>query len=127
MPDPINVAGIFHDVTGKPFNSDRTAVRRLNQLLKLEEHMLVILPIDKLRATQPTVNADYKEAALRHLPGESTFPPATVKYKSIYYITDGHHRLVALHFMGATRALVRLYALDGDTQTDMPILDFLGL
>lgn len=127
MPGTIDVTGIFHDVTGKPFNSDRKARRLLNRKIDTEDHIIVELPIHRLRATQPHVNDDYIEASLRHCPGSCTFAPAIVKYQQIYYVTDGHHRIVALHSYGATFVAVRLFDLDGDTQTDMPILDFLGI
>lgn len=127
MPEQIDVTGIFHDVTGKPFNSDRKACRTLNRMIDKRDHIIVELPIHRLRATQRYVNDDYVEASLRHRPGTPDFSPAVIKYNQIYYVTDGHHRIVALHSFGAILVAVRLFDLDGDTQTDMPILEFLGI
>lgn len=121
----VDLSFIFHDVTGKPFNCDRDAVRRLNRMIDTHDHLEVMLPIHILRATQPRVNKDYDEAAERHRAGDPHRLPAVVKYQGLYYVTDGHHRLVAVHMGGSTTAAVRLFDLDGDTQMDMPLIDFL--
>ena len=121
----VDLSFIFHDVTGKPFNCDRDAVRRLGRMIDTQDHIEVVLPIQILRATQPRVNKDYDEAAARHRPECPYRLPAVVKYQGLYYVTDGHHRLVAVHMAGSTTAMVRLFDLDGDTQTDMPLIDFL--
>ena len=122
----VDLSFIFHDVTGKPYNCDRDAVRRLNRMLDTGDHIEAELPIHILRATQPRVNNDYAEAAARHADGDPHALPAIVKYQGLYYITDGHHRIVDAHMAGMVTVAVRLFDLDGDTQTDMPLLDFLA-
>lgn len=121
----VDLSFIFRDVTAKPFNCDKSAIRQLNRLIDTQDHLEVELPIALLYATQPRVNKDYQEAAQRHCPKNPYSLPAVVKYLGFYYVTDGHHRLVAWHYSGHVCAKVRLFDLDGDTQTDMPLLDFL--
>lgn len=122
----VDLSFIFHDVTAKPYNSDRAAVRLLNQMMDKNNHLVVELPIQIMRATQPRVNKDFAEAARRHAPKCPHHLPAVVKYQGLYYVADGHHRIVARHAEGYSEASVRLFDLDGDTQTYMPLLDFLA-
>ena len=122
----VDLSRVFHDVTGKPFNSDRMTVRRLNRMIDEDDHLLVELPIRIMRATQARVNEDFQEAAARHSRGDDRDLPAVVKHEGTYYVTDGHHRLVCRHHEGHHSARVRLFDLDGDTQTDMPLIDFLA-
>lgn len=122
QPARISVAGVFRDVTGKPFYADRYAVRLLNCLFRTGEFLTVKLPIFRLNATQTDVSSDFREAPRRYH-GAHDRLPAVVKYDGRYYIVDGHHRLMATADAGATTAAVRLYDLDGDTQQDFPLLD----
>lgn len=116
---------VFHDVVGKPYNSDRIACRKLNRLIDNEIYHEVDLYIKRLKATQAKINEDYHKAVDRYDPKCPLRLPAVVKYQDLYYISDGHHRLVSLSKQGAITAKVRLYDLDGTTQIEMPILDFL--
>lgn len=125
MDENVPVTGVFQDVTGKPFNNDRTAVRRLNKMLDEGDCLLVALPIARLNATQAEVNGDFREAARKRL-GDGYDLPAVVKYKGRYYVTDGHHRLMGAAAEGKSSAPVRLFDLDGDTQLDFPLLDYNG-
>jgi len=123
--DVVDLSFIFHDVTGKPFNADRAATRHLNRLMDKNRYITADLPIHILRATQPRVNRDYAKAARRYSKQSAGFLPAVVKYQGIFYVTDGHHRIVARHAEGNPCVKVRLFDLDEDTQTDMPLIDFL--
>lgn len=125
MTESVSVAGVFRDVTGKPFNSDRDAIRQLNRMTDHDDYLLVSLPIAHLNATQPTVHDDFRAAARRRY-GDGYDLPAVVKYRGLYYITDGHHRLMGAAADGFSSASVRLYDLDGDTMLDFPLLDRMG-
>ena len=125
MDESVPVTGVFHDVTGKPFNSDRAAVRRLNKMLDKGDFVMVSLPIARLNATQSTVNGNFREVVHRRQ-HDGYDLPAVVKYKERYYVTDGHHRLMAAAADGKSSALVRLFDLDGNTQLDFPLLDRIG-
>lgn len=120
-----SVAGVFHDVAGKPFNGDRAATRRLNQLMAGGAYLTVALPVDRLNATQAEVNGDYLMAPDRYA-GAGDALPAVVKYQGRYYVTDGHHRLMAAAHHGIAAPAVRLYDLDGDTVVEFPLLDGLA-
>jgi len=123
--DVVDLSFIFHDVTGKPFNGDRPAIRLLNSLMDKNRYITAELPIHILRATQPRVNRDYAKAARRYSKQSTGYLPAVVKYQGIFYVTDGHHRIVAKHSEGSHCVKVRLFDLDEDTQTDMPLIEFL--
>ena len=121
----VDLRFVFHDVTGKPFNCDKAMVRQLNRMIDTCDHLIVELPIHILRATQARVNDDFRDAAARHVRGTDEDFPAVVKHLGLYYVTDGHHRIVCRHHEGCPVVTVRLFDLDGDTQTDMPLIDFL--
>jgi hypothetical protein len=121
----VSVAGVFRDVTGKPFNGDRAAVRLLNRMFAEGDCLTVSLPLVRLNATQPDVGGDFAGVPGRYGADEPDALPAVVKYRGSYYITDGHHRLMAEAADGATSSAVRLFDLDGDTQTDFPLLDLM--
>lgn len=125
MSSDVSVAGVFRDVAGKPFNSDRAAAKRLNRMMASEGFLVVSLPISRLYATQATVNGDYRGSSGNHR-GDGYDLPAVVKYHGLYYVTDGHHRLMDEAADGHGVASVRLFDLDGDTQTDFPLLECLG-
>jgi hypothetical protein len=118
----VSVAGIFMDVTGKPFNADRAATRLLNRMMDAGEYLVVRLPILRIIATQEFVNSDFREAARRSR-GDENDLPCVVKYNGRFYATDGHHRLMDAASDGASSAPLRLYDLDGNTQLDFPLLD----
>jgi hypothetical protein len=110
------------DVTGKPFNADRTAIRLLNRMMEAEDCLIVRFPIARMCATQDFVNDDFREASQR-IREDGYDLPCLVKYNGRYYVTDGHHRLMDLAADGISSPEVRLYDLDGDTQLDFPLLD----
>ena len=113
QPARISVAGVFRDVTGKPFYADRAAVILLNRLFRIEEFLTVRLPIFRLNATQTDVSSDFREAPRRYH-GAHDRLPAVVKYDGRYYIVDGHHRLMAAADAGAANpALHRRQLLPG--------------
>ncbi len=122
MSDKVSVSGVFMDVVGKPFNADRTATRLLNRMIAAGDYLVVRLPISRIYATQPFVNADFHEARERDR-GDENDLPCVVKYNGRFYVTDGHHRLMDAAADGASSAPLRLYDLDGDTQLDFPLLD----
>lgn len=122
MSTKITVIGVFRDVTGKPFNADRKAIRLLNWMYDLGDHLLVRLPIARLNATQPEVHADTGFVRERY-EGARDADPAVVKYEGAYYLVDGHHRTMEAAKAGETTIQVRLFDLDMDTQLDFPLLD----
>ena len=124
MRQTVSVAGIFRDVTGKPFNANQRVMKRLNRMIATEACHVVTLPIAHLNATQDSVNADFHEAAQKQL-GDGADLPAVVKYKTAFYVIDGHHRLVDAAFSGRTLADVRLFDLDGNLQLDFPLVDLM--
>lgn len=118
----VSVSGVFRDVTGKPFNADRTATRLLNRMMAAGDYLIVRIPISRINATQPFVNPDFHEAAGRSR-GDENDLPSVVKYNGGFYTTDGHHRLMDYASEGISSPPMRLYDLDGDTQLDFPLLD----
>lgn len=122
MTDTLPVAGVFMDVTGKPFNADRAAIRLLNRKMDAGDYLTVRLSISRMIATQSHVNADFRESAQRSR-GDGRDLPCVVKYNGRFYVTDGHHRLMSSAFDNISSASVRLFDLDGDTQLDFPLLD----
>lgn len=122
MTKMVSVASVFMDVSGKPFNADRTAVRLLNRMMAAEDHLIVRLPISRMIATQDSVNHDFRGSS-RQVRDDGCDLPCVVKYNGRYYVTDGHHRLMDLAADGISSPEVRLYDLDGDTQLNFPLLD----
>lgn len=118
----VSLRGTFRDVTGKPFNGDTGATRLLNALTRERRFLVATLPIALLNATQDVVNADFPDSAERYR-GCDDADPAVVKYRGLFYVTDGHHRIMSAAADGMTTIQVRLYDLDGDTQTDFPLLE----
>lgn len=118
----VPVAGVFRDVTGKPFNADREAIRTLNRMMDRGDHLSVRLPIARLNATQPGVHPGFKRVRERYS-GAIDADPAVVKYQGSYYLVDGHHRTMDAAARGETTIRVRLFDLDLDTQLDFPLLD----
>jgi Putative ParB-like nuclease len=118
-----SVIGIFRDVTGKPFNESSHAIRILNAMFAENDFLSVNLPIARLNATQSTVNANFTEASQKYTVHDKDRMPAVVKYEDQYYVTDGHHRIMAMAAQGMSQVPVRLYDLDGNTQTFFPLLD----
>jgi len=119
----ISLAGTFRDVTAKPFNGDRSALRILNQKIATEDHHVVSLPVHRLNATQPHVNDNYRMVPYRYLAGDEKCLPAVVKYEGHFYVVDGHHRIMERVSVGQAIVRVRLFDLDGDTKTEFPLLD----
>lgn len=120
----VPLAGIFMDVTRKPFNADRAATRLLNRMMDAGDYLIVRLPISRIIATQEFVSPDFHEAAQRSR-GDENDLPCVVKYHGRFYATDGHHRLMDAASVGASSTPLRLYDLDGDTQLDFLLLDSL--
>ncbi|MCC7304772.1 MAG: ParB N-terminal domain-containing protein [Alphaproteobacteria bacterium] len=116
------VEGPFRDVTGKPFNSDPMAIRSLNRMMDNQDYLEVELPVSKLNATQDQVNDDFREAG-KDIKNDGYDLPAVVKYEGQYYVTDGHHRIMASSSEGNSVVKVRLFDIDGDTETDFPLID----
>lgn len=114
--------GTFRDVTGKPYNGEPATVRLLNLLFREQRFLKVSLPIRSLNATQDTVNVDFRTSRERYA-GTEDARPAVVKYQGRFYVPDGHHRIMAAAADGETCVEVRLYDLDGDTQTEFPLLE----
>ena len=115
---------VFRDVEkGKPWNAVHDdKFRRINRLMSRDQWLDVELPIDRLIATQKTVNPDFAESAARWIPDGHGLP-AVVKYDGRYYVTDGHHRLAASGERGERTSRVRLFDGDNNTQTEFPLLD----
>jgi hypothetical protein len=118
----ISLAGIFYDITRKPFYKDMDAIRLLNYLMEQPQRPSVILPIAKLNATQTHVNDDYDRVFTRYKPCDKDVHPAVVKYQSKFYVVDGHHRIYAQYRYGKKVVEVGLLDLDRNTQFDMPLL-----
>ena len=117
--DRLSVASAFHDVSGKPWYSDKEAIRALNRMLDAQTWQETVVPIHRLIATQAYVNADFRqaaEAASRKDDGMAL--PAVVQYDGRLYITDGHHRLFRDSRDGRYVASVRLFDLDAVLNPD---------
>lgn len=119
---PVPTARVFRDVLRKAYNSDRAAVPKLNRMMDLRMHEVVTLPISRLNATQEHVNHDYRRAARRRATGRIDDLPCVVRHQGLFYVTDGHHRIMAASERGGS-VQVRLFDLDGDLQTVFPLLD----
>lgn len=115
----------FKDYKGPEYYGDKKATKLLNTLTDTKDFIPAELPISRLIATQPEVNDDFRET-LNNIKNDGYDLPAIVKYKGGYFIADGHHRLTAMADRGDTNAKVRLFDLDGDTQTSFPLLDELN-
>lgn len=124
--DPTKTQNIFRDVTGKPFNADQKATKRLNRMMANNSYIDVKLPTNRINATQESVHPGFAEnTANRYLEGAGGVEaPAVVKYKGQYYATDGHHRITTAAVRDGKDVRVRLYDLDGTTDTSTPLLDF---
>ena len=107
-----DIAHLFRDVARKPFNDDRSATIRLNRMIDAQDHREAIVPIRRLFATQSSVNDDFASVGDRHPPDSPYRLPAVVRYLGGLYVTDGHHRIVALAVHGNAYAAVRLFDLD---------------
>jgi hypothetical protein len=118
----VPTADVFRDVLRKAYNSDRAAVAKLNRMMDLRMHEVVTLQIARLNATQKHVNHDYRRAARRRATGRIDDLPCVVRHLGLFYVTDGHHRIMAAAD-AATSVRVRLFDLDGDLQTEFPLLD----
>lgn len=121
---PKSLSRVFRDVTRKPFHDDRAAIRLLNRKTDEGDCLFVSIPIARLNATQSTVNDDFREAPRRYADDDSVALPAVVKFHGRYYVTDGHHRIMAAADIGEITIAVRLFDLDDDTQTDFPLLSW---
>lgn len=119
---PVPTAGVFRDVLRKAYNADRAAVSKLNRMMDLRMHEVVSLPISRLNATQEHVNHDYRRAARRRATGAVDDLPCVVRHKGLFYVADGHHRIMTASESGPY-ARVRLFDLDGDLQTEFPLLE----
>lgn len=119
-----DVASVFRDVAGKPFNADRDATIRLNRLMDARGHREAVVPIRRLFATQRRVNDDFASARDRHAPDSPYRLPAVVRYRGALYVTDGHHRIVAAAVDGHAYADVRLFDLDGSWEA-APLLEMM--
>ena len=119
-----DIAHLFRDVARKPFNDDRSATIRLNRMIDAQDHREAIVPIRRLFATQSSVNDDFASVGDRHPPDSPYRLPAVVRYLGGLYVTDGHHRIVALAVHGNAYAAVRLFDLDGSWEA-APLLEIM--
>lgn len=92
------------------------------QLRRMTRNAPVVwISLGKLTATQPEVG---REDVRPHVTNRRLVPvgatrgsglidlPVVVRYRDVYYIRDGHHRLTAARLRGESRARVRLVDLD---------------
>ena len=121
-PGTIDIAHIFRDVRGKPFNADHCATIRLNRMMDARDHREAVVPIRRLFATQRAVNDDFGYVQTRHPDGDPYRLPAVVRYDGALYVTDGHHRIVARAIAGECFVEIRLFDLD-DMDEDAPLLE----
>lgn len=78
----------------------------------------VELPISSMYASQSSVNPDFRSVAN----GESPF---VIRKGGDYFLQDGHHRAMRAASEGNQTMPVRLVDLDGDRQTEFPLLDIM--
>lgn len=119
-----DIAHLFRDVRGKPFNADRGATVRLNRMMEARDHREAVIPIRRLFATQHAVNEDFRSVPARHAEGDPYRLPAVVRHDGGFYVTDGHHRIVARAVAGFAHVEVRLFDLDG-ADIGAPLLELM--
>jgi hypothetical protein len=113
--DPTITGWTFRDMR-KP-DLSREDNKRLQSMFDRTAWQEVELPISRMIATQPTVNADF--AVTRSSEGRL---PTVVQKNNELFVRDGHHRLVKAAEAGNTKARVALLNLDPRTET--PLLDY---
>jgi len=91
--------------------------KRIQSMFDRTAWQEVELPIGRMIATQPTVNADFAET----LTSQDRLPTVVQKGNELF-VRDGHHRLVKASEAGSTKAKVALINLD--PRTEAPLLDY---
>lgn len=119
----IEIAGIFRDISRKPYYGDQAAVRKLNARFAARDGRVAEIPISRLIATQATVRSDYDESWQRYNDTLPTDLPVVIRYDNAFYVSDGHHRIVAQHHKGVKVVRVFLIDLDDMGEIEMPLLE----
>lgn len=112
MSDPTQTGWTFRDVS-KPITTKADNRRISGDTSRIEE-----VPINRLYATQPTVNTDF--ATTSSSAGEM---PLVVRKGGKMFVQDGHHRLTKQAEGGAQTAAVRFIDLD-NADTSTPLLEW---
>lgn len=119
-PDPTRTGWTFRDVA-RPHNMmEKGDWRMYEAMRKGGEWLDVELPIRSMYATQEKVNPDFMSPV-----GKNVDPPVVMKKGGKYFVQDGHHRLTKAAQEGKQTAPVRLIDIDGTTQTEFPLLEWL--
>jgi len=117
MSDPTKTGWTFRDVRKPKLSTDDEArVQRMFDRVAWQE---AELPIGRMIATQPNVNADFAET----LSSQDLLPTVVQKGNELF-VRDGHHRLVKAAESGNTKAKVALINLD--QRTEAPLLDYVA-
>lgn len=119
-----NTAWVFKDVKHVHPRMERGDWAEVTRASKNDEGVMEVeLPIHSINASQPSVNPDFAKPISE---GKNTKAPFVIKKGGEYYLQDGHHRLTKAAFEGRQTAPVRLLDLDGTTQTDFPLIDYMN-
>lgn len=113
--DPTQTGWTFRDMR-RPVLEDGDE-KRIQAAFDRVQWQEAELPIGRMIATQPTVNADFAET----LSSQDLLPTVVQKGNELF-VRDGHHRLVKAAEAGNTRAKVALINLDPRTET--PLLEY---
>lgn len=116
--DPTETGWVFKDVIGKNQKMERHDFSRINSATDSKKWDVVELPIGEMYATQKSVESDFANPV-----SKNTDLPLVVKKNGAYLIQDGHHRLTKESMSGKQTARVRLIDLDGNRQTEFPLID----
>lgn len=115
MSDPTQTGWTFRDMR-RPVLEDGDE-KRIQSAFDRVQWQETELPIGRMIATQPTVNADFAET----LSSQDLLPTVVQKGNELF-VRDGHHRLVKAAEAGNTRAKVALINLD--PRTEAPLLEY---
>lgn len=113
--DPTNTGWTFRDMRKPDLSHEEN--KRLQSMFDRTAWQETELPIGRMIATQPTVNADFATT----LSSQDRLPVVVQKGNELF-VRDGHHRLVKAAQAGKTKAKVALLNLDPRTET--PLLDY---
>ena len=118
--DITQTAWTFKDVDHPHKLMERGDWRRVVNAIQDKDYVDVELPIRSMNATQYEVNPDFYARK-----SGNNDPAFVIKKSGKYFVQDGHHRITAEAAKGKQTANVRLLDLDGTTQEDFPLLDYL--